>query len=246
MCLAKQIRFIIGGDLVKTDVNRESSYQKRDQNMAGYYLHSLSWEPLHELIENPSNEMIAEFTDLFSKRLEQIRDRLKKSDVMYKWPTTVSFLQDVARHHFAKENWYQDLTSDEADAWESALCEMVELGKRFEHKFHGGDSIYWNAISEGVDHHVKSGSAAIELNDFGKRPFRYVRPDIPEMDWLWYPMHSMHTPNETKNILAELRAAEESIVNSGQTNAPEDYEVLCEMFDEIVPQERALYVRVDT
>jgi hypothetical protein len=104
-CQVKQIRFIIGGDLVKTDVNRKSSYQKRDQNMAGYYLHSLNWEQLHGLIENPSIEQIAKFTDLFSLRLERIRDQLENGYVMHKWPSTDASLQDVVKSHFAKENW---------------------------------------------------------------------------------------------------------------------------------------------
>ena len=214
--------------------------------MAGYYLHSLDWGQLVELVDNPSTEMIAAFTDIFRTCLESIKGRLKKGYVMHKWPTTAAPLQDVVRSHFKKPNWYQDVTSHEGDAWESALCEFVRTDKRFDDKFHGDDHISWFAISQGIDHHRLIGTDAKELADFGTRPFHYARPDEPEMNWLWYPMHSMHTPEETSKIANQLRAAEESILNCGQLGAAVDYRVLSGMFDEIVPKKRALYVRVDT
>ena len=213
--------------------------------MAGYYLHSLDWIAVDQFFNSPTGDDISRFASLLAPRLAEIQDGLEDGFVMFGWPTDANNLAAIVEAHFKLNNWYFDVSSDEGNAWESALTELVENEKQFSSKFHGDDHIYWNAISEAIGHHKSNDSPAPELNSFGRRPFHYSEPEEDEMEWFWHPMHSMHTPDETSLIAKQLLAAEKTVMNSTEVNAPEDFEVLRTVLNEIVPNNRVLYVTLD-
>ena len=85
----------------------------------------------------------------------------------------------------------------------------------------------------------------LALSAFGTRPFRY-HPK-PRRASGWDPMHSMHAPDETRRMLAELRSAGAAVAASGDEDAREQYEEeLIPALEGITADGRALFIQVDT
>jgi hypothetical protein len=116
--------------------------------------------------------------------------------------------------------------------------------------------------------HLKLGGEQIvpdvALSGFGKCPFRYHPPtgaaeikgaapgdegdddeDFEEYDDPWT-MHSMHTPDEVRRMLEELRSIQPAMQSTRNKQALHDYEGLASVLDKLDKERRMLFVQVDT
>ena len=85
------------------------------------------------------------------------------------------------------------------------------------------------------------------LSAFGERAYRYHPPADVAADFFdWRPTHSMHTPDEVRTMLAELRPIGPAIENTTDKQAVRDYDSLISVLEKLDKQRRMLFVQVDT
>ena len=119
------------------------------------------------------------------------------------------------------------------------------VGFRVEH-----DGIYWDALAlarNQLNVPPNQFSPDVALSAFGARAYRYHPPtDVAANFFDWRPMHSMHTPDEVRAMLRELRPIGPAIENASDEQTARDYDSLISVLEKLDKQSRMLFVGVDT
>jgi hypothetical protein len=213
-----------------------------------YFLYSLDWTKFQKFLESPTAKQLAAFSDALADGYDDEYDEFDEDDPIHEWFKDKKATAAVIKSRLAMPDWYSDLSYMGKGLWEPAICTMAH-SKEFGFKSHS-NGIYWDVIEVARKHHKVPVNAInnLAISQFGTRPLRYV-PNPKKRVSLsdWHPTHSMHTPNETVQMLNELEDAGTFITSSDRQGAREDYEnELMPALDSIVKAKRMLYVSVDT
>jgi hypothetical protein len=213
--------------------------------MAGYAIYSLDWGKFQNFVNHPTDQQLLAFSKFLSDGLDQIGDE---------WPSDPEKLRAKVKERLARPDWYGDLSAPAQEAWSNAVCRFCsdtrELGFRVDH-----DGVYWDVIELACKHLSASpnqASSSAMLSSFGKRPYRYHSPakkdddDDDSWDMNWYDYHSMHTPDEVRQIVKEFEMAAQMIEKSRNKQAINDYDSLVPAMEQLAEEGRMLFVQTDT
>lgn len=226
--------------------------------MAGFIIYSLDWNKFKNFVSNPTDEQLLSFSTFLSDGLDQVNEDLdedSEDDMVSDLPSDPEELRGVVKQRLARPDWYGDLSAPAQEAWSNAVysfcSDTEEVGFRVDH-----DGVYWDVIELALRHLNASPneiSPGVALSEFGKRPYAYHRAtkkneddedDSWDMDWFDY--HSMHTPDEVRQMVRELQAAAPAIEKSRDKQAINDYDSLMPVLEQLVEEGRMLFVQTDT
>jgi hypothetical protein len=219
--------------------------------MAGYFLYSLDWNKVNQLIETPSREQLLAFAKCLADELDKADGDLEEGDSILEWPVKTEELCEVIKERLSLSDWYGDLSDEGKEIWQQTLwsffCDnnMEEFGFRVE-----SNSIYWDVIEIIREHHNMPGNQIVDdpLSHFGNRPYRYHLDPNRKLKFSdWTAWHSMHTPEEVKWLLQALTEAESAVRKAKSADVLSDYEdELMPAIEKIAKEGRMLFVHVDT
>jgi hypothetical protein len=191
------------------------------------------------------------FAELISDGLDEHDGEFEDGDAVHDWPSEPVELCDLVEDRLARPDWYGDLSDVGKGIWCNAVfgfCSRTDrdaVGFRVEH-----DGIYWDVLE--LAHKLlklplNRFSPDVALSAFGQRAYRYHPPTDVAGDFFdWRPMHSMHTPDEVRTMLEELRSIGPAIENATDKQAVRDYDSLISVLEKLDKQRRMLFVQVDT
>ena len=219
--------------------------------MAGYIIYSLDWNRFEQFVKQPTDQQLLAFADLFSQAVEADFDELDEEDPVKNWPVEPEELAPHLKAVLSQDNWYGGFSDAGKQVFERTLQNFCMEGEHEMGFDVESDGVYWDVIELICAHHGVRAETITDkaISHFGNRPFRYVPERGRETRdfWQWNPMHSMQTPEEVRQLLAEIREAEQTVLDSGREDAIRDYE------DELVPavtnvaeKNRVLFIGVDT
>ncbi|HVA48161.1 MAG TPA: hypothetical protein VNH11_17480 [Pirellulales bacterium] len=233
--------------------------------MAGYRIYSLGWDKFQNFVSNPTKKQLTAFAKRVSEQLaggedddddDYGDDDEEGADPVREWPTEPDALRKFVKERLARPDWYGDLSDGGKDAWSCAVCYFCEeegpggVGFRVDH-----DGIYWDLLElawkmlkiPGEEIHPD-----VALSAFGRRPYRYTpaatdgsEEDEDDYD-AWQPMHSMHTPDEVRKMLAELESIAPAVEGAKNKQAINDYDALVPVLERLAEEGRMLFIQVDT
>jgi len=231
--------------------------------MAGYIIYSLDWGKFQKFVNDPTRQQLLAFAAIISNWLE---GEFEEGDTVRDWPTEPKELCELVKERLARPDWYGDLSDAGKEMWCEAVygfcCHIKpkEVGFRADHA-----GLYWDVIDlarQQLKLPRDQISPGVALSAFGKRPYRYQPAaeratssdkeadedfDGDDLDWdAWQPMHSMHTPDEVRQILEELRSIRPVFENSKNKQAVNDYDVLIPVLERLDREKRMLFIQVDT
>jgi hypothetical protein len=219
--------------------------------MAGYHIYSLDWDGFLRFVDEPGRAQLLAFAELVSDALDENDQEFEEGDPVHDWPSEPEALCDLVERRLRQPDWYGDLSDTGKSVWERALtgfCDDArpkDVGFRVE-----SDGVYWPVIDIARRHHgiPPNRVTGSILSHFGTRPYRYrPRTDRPLRWGDWTPNHSMHTPEEVRSLLEELREAGPAILSAPEEGARLDYEKeLLPAVDKVARTGRLLYIAVDT
>ena len=218
--------------------------------MAGYCLYSLDWNKFSQFVAEPTDEQLLEFADFFSQEVDQNDGEFDDDDPVADWPADPAELKPYMAELLRKEDWYGELSDVGKCVLEAAIQEYCTddsnpLGFRVD-----SDGVYWPVIDFVRAHFNVPADTVTEaaISRFGLVPFRFVPELNKRMEWgYWFPIHSMHPPDEVKKLLEETQAAEADVMNSNDENAKFEYEdQLVPALTRILNDNRLLFIHVDT
>jgi hypothetical protein len=218
--------------------------------MAGYHIYSLDWDRFLRFVDTPSLAQVRSMAELVSDGLDECDQEFEENDPLRDWSSEPDELSDPVRERLARPDWYGDLSDVGKGLWERALtvfCDDArprEIGFRVE-----SDGVYWDVIEIARLHGIPPNRVTTSvLSHFGTRPYRYHPPAGRTLEWGdWTPNHSMHTPEEVRRLLEELREARAAILSASVEVARSDYEEeLLPGVERIAHAGRLLYIAVDT
>jgi hypothetical protein len=219
--------------------------------VAGYVLYSLDWERFQSLVNNPTRKQLLKFAKLISDGLDQHDGAMEEGDPVHDWPSKPAELCDRVKDRLARPDWYGDLSAVGKEIWCSAVfsfCSSTDrdaVGFRVEH-----DGIYWDVLELAkklLNLPPNRFSPDVALSGFGERAYCYHLPtDVAADFFSWRPMHSMHTPDEVRTMLGELRSIGPAIENATDQQAVRDYDSLISVLENLDKKRRMLFVQVDT
>jgi hypothetical protein len=217
--------------------------------MAGYFIYSLDWDKFHSFVENPSAAQLERFADVVSDTLDRFDSELRKGDPVRHWPSEPGPLGELLRRRLMQPDWYVDLSDGGKTVWDWAIQGFVDEAKKKDMGFRAhGDGISFEVIDLARRHHGIGLITDSPLSHFGTRPYRYHPPGGRLPSWGdWMPYHSMHTPEEVKRLLEELKEAGPTIMAAEEEWARNDYEEeLLPAVQRVARAKRLLYIGVDT
>lgn len=223
---------------------------------SGYIIYSLDWVKFRSLIERPTKPQLKALGGLLAAGIEEYDGEFDEGDPIGDLDAEdePALVKAVTRR-LALPDWYSDLTCCGKAAWEGVIwgaCmeneEGIDVGFRVD-----SDGVYWDVIEIAMSH-LGQRSGVVALSAFGTRPYRYFpgpNPNTPsfaeEDEGDWSPMHSLHTPDETARMLAELRSAGPAVETSGDEDALHDYrDELMPALERIADDQWMLFIQVDT
>ena len=239
--------------------------------MAGYILYSLDWDKFRNFVNSPTRKQLLTFAGLISDALDDNDGGFEEGDPVHDWPSEPKELCPLVKERLARPDWYGDLSDLGRDIWSNAVfsfcCHAApkEVGFRADQ-----DGVYWDVIelaAKQLELDPDQISSDVELSAFGKRPYRYhpaaeaaksrekeardqgdvEEEDVAEDDFdAWQPMQSMHTPDEVRKLLEELRSIRPVFENSKNKQAVHDYDALVPVLERLVEEKRVLFIQVDT
>lgn len=215
--------------------------------MAGYIICSLDGAKLETFLTQPTERLLTKLAGHISIALDYHDRDIEDDDQMASWPSEPAEMLPVLKQHFAKDNWYADFSETEKEVWESGIHDLLDEEKHFDCKCES-EGVYWNVIEEAVNHFGGRKKAAhLEVAHFGTRPFKFeITNSAKRTARVWMPYHSVHLSSEVEAMWGQFKEAKGSILNSSHQEVEDDFEELTRVFENIIPQERALYVCVDT
>jgi hypothetical protein len=237
--------------------------------MAGYSIYSLDWNKFQSFVNNPTPKQLLAFAEIVSKGRGDDDDAFEEGDPVRAWPREPEALCDLVKDRLTRPDWYGDLSHSGKSIWAAAVegfCEDAgakTVGFRVDH-----NGIYWDVLQI-AGQHFNLGpeiSPNIALSTFGKCPYRYhpssaaaaIETPPPggegtDEDEDYYgdygdewAMHSMHTPDEVRKMLEELRSVGPAIEKSRDKQAIDDYDSLLPVLEKLDSEGRMLFVHVDT
>jgi hypothetical protein len=218
--------------------------------MAGYIIYSLDWDKFRAMVERPTPGQLAILAQGLAEEREELDGEFDEDDPISDWPADAEELVPVVAERLARADWYGDLSEAGRQLWESAFyvtCMRAEdLGIDFRVD---SDGVYWDVINLIVerlgDRPETPGRSA--MSRFGTVPLRCPAPPRRRYASYWTPMHSMHPPDEVRQMLAELQSVAPAV------EAARDPEVRSQFSDELLPavervaaDGRLLFIQVDT
>ena len=229
--------------------------------MAGYIISSLDWNKFQRFINSPTQEQLLAFAQLVCEELHEEDSQFRKGDPVRDWPREAEELSALIQHRLALPDWYGDLSDVGKTVWESAVYHFCidekadDVGCECE-----SDGVYWWVIATVWEHHGIPAHCVTEsvVSHFGQRPYRLIPPlRLPGClysllclsvfhRYRWEPSHSMHTPDEVQELLAQLKAASPTIEVSGDEDIKRDYAELLSAVEKVAGDGRMLFIQVDT
>jgi hypothetical protein len=237
--------------------------------MAGYIIYSLDWNKFQNFVNNPTPKQLLAFAEILSQGLGGDGDAFDEGNPIRAWPREPEKLCALVKERLTRPDWYGDLSNGKSN-WEAAVdsfCRDVAaktVGFRVEN-----NGIYWDVVQLAREHFNLGPdeiSPNVALSTFGKCPFRYhpasdavdIGTSAPggegadeDQDY-WgdygddWAMHSMHTPEEVRKMLDELRSVGPAIEKSRNKQAIDDYDALLPVLEKLDSERRMLFVQVDT
>jgi len=233
--------------------------------MAGYIIYSLDWDKFQNFVNNPTHKQLLAVAKIISDGLDGNDAELEDDDPVHDWPSEPEELCDLVKERLARPDWYGDLSDVGKSVWSTAVAGFCRDAGRKAVGFRvDQDSIYWDVLDLARKHlKVEPDQIVpdVALSAFGKRPYRYHPPtdaadiggDEPGDDDEYYgddfddwSMHSMHTPDEVRKMLAELRSVGPAIEGSRNKQAISDYDSFIPVLEKLDKQRRMLFIQVDT
>jgi hypothetical protein len=219
--------------------------------VAGYVLYSLDCDKFQSLVNNPTRNQLLKLAELISDGLDQHDGEFKDGDPAHHWPSKPEELSDLVKERLARPDWYGDLSDVGKEIWCSAVYDFCSttgphaVGFRVDH-----DGIYWDVLAlarKQLNVAPDQFSPDVALSAFGVRAYRYhPRTDVAGDLFAWRPLHSMHTPDEVRTMLGELRSIGPAIENATDEEAASDYDSLISVLEKLDKRRRMLFVHVDT
>ncbi len=218
--------------------------------MAGYIIYSLDWQKFLTMLDHPTSSQLAIFAEGLSVERENLDGEFDDDDPILNWPTDIGSLSSVIADRLALSDWYSDLSEQGRQLWESTIyvtCmqrEDLNIGFRVD-----CDGVYWDVINQIVrqlgDRPEKPGKSA--MSRFGTVPLRCSAPPRQEKRSYWTSMHSMHSPEEVKSMLSELRTVAPVIEAAKNEGVREQFrDALLPAIEQVANDERLLFIQVDT
>lgn len=189
---------------------------------------------------------------------DEEEDDFEAREPVCDWPTEPAALRAAVKERLTRPDWYGDLSDGGKQIWETAVnyfCseESNGVGFRVDH-----DGVYWTLLDiacKQLNVPPNQISSAVALSAFGQRPYRYhpsasgggspYDEDDDDFD-AWHPTHSMHTPDEVRQVLEEFQSVAPAIAISKKKDAINDYDSLMPVLEKLAKEKRMLFVQVDT
>ena len=218
--------------------------------MAGYPIYSLDWDKFRRSRRRPQPPATVGVLRSDLEGMDAADKQFEDNDPLRDWPSEPEELCSLIESRLKQADWYGDLSDAGKSLWDSALTGFCNGGKKDLGFRVESDGVYWDVIELAARHHGIQGSGITEaiLSHFGTRPYRFHppagwRPTFGE----WMPYHSMHTPDEVRRLLQELKEAGPTILSASQKDAKRDYEEeLLPAVEKVARTGRLLYIAVDT
>ncbi len=189
--------------------------------MAGYIIYSLDWDKFQNFVNNPTRKQLLAFAEIVSDGLDGDDAEMEDDDPVRDWPSEPEELCDQVKERLARPDWYGDLSDVGKRIWSSAVDGFCRNADRKTVGFRvDNDGIYWDLLELAwklLKVEPNQIVPDVALSAFGRRPYHYHPPtdtadkegDEPEDDDESYgdewSAHSMHTPDEVRKMLEELR-----------------------------------------
>ncbi len=140
---------------------------------------------------------------------------------------------ESVKSRLAQPDWYAGLSEDDQEQFAGLILEACQsdLSPRVE-----CDGVYWDVIDMIRSHH--KGTTNPEIGYFGCRPYRFSGKARLEL-------HSMHTPDEVKKLLEEVKAAEPTVMACDDEDVIEDFEELLPALQQVANDGRLLLIEID-
>jgi hypothetical protein len=219
--------------------------------MAGYWIYSLDWDKFQKFANRPTKKQLLAFAEHLAEQLDGDDVELADDDPIHEWPREPAELCSLVKARLARPDWYGDLSDAGKSVWSEAVsafcCEEGAggVGLRRDH-----DGIYWDLLDlawKQLNVPTDQVVPEVALSAFGQRPYRYhPDPDAERDLYAWNPMHSMHTPDEVRQILEELQTVAPAIEASKKQRAIHDYDALVPVLEKLAEENRMLFIQVDT
>lgn len=218
--------------------------------MAGYFIYSLDGKKFQKFVARPAREQLLLLAERVSDTMDEYDNQLDDGSVMADWPSDPEALVPILQERLASDDWYAGFSDTEKDVFEISLrgfwqAEENGLGFRVD-----SDGVYWDVIEMIANHHGVRPNESSEkaISRFGKAPYRYHRPPGKTRGAnAWFPYQSMHMPDEVRQLLEEVKAAEDTVMQGDDQNAREEYEEqLLPALEQVAAEGRVLLIVVDT
>ena len=219
----------------------------KGSSVAGYSLYSLDSTKFQRLIDEPTAKELEVLARLLADGFKQLRSHCEAGEPILRVNTDIE-----SRFHFIANrlpllDWYGDLSEAGKSLWEGLIfdacydCDEIDVG--FYHNC--GEGIYWDVIEIAFKALGVPDDAVcdIALSAFGNWPFRYHPKPKDRFD----SSHSMHTLDEVKRMIVELKSIESVMTELEDEETVSDYEdLLLPTLEAIADERRMLFVYVDT
>lgn len=208
--------------------------------MAGYYLYTIDNEVFSQLTTSPTRKQGLLLADHL---LECFDDDDERSEM---WPEDREALARLIIARLAQPDWYSDLSYEDANFWDNVVFALQEEpGQRIGIDFECSDyeSIYWDCAEIAAE----QGATMMAEPTFGSSGFRYFGK--PANDYANYPIYSLFTPEQTRQLLAQLEGVEAYFRSlAGGEGSPREqfFEGLLPTVRSAVDRGRVLWVQTDT
>ncbi len=205
--------------------------------MAGYFISSWDSAAFKRLTTSPTDKDAIVLAS-------QVSEIIEESDV---WPRDVDALADAIKIQLAKNDWYGDLSDEDAEVWDSIvfwLCsdEVAELG--LDSKTTGYGSIYWDCAEEAA----ANGVEMMKEQLFGSSGFRYFGPR--QSRYGYHRMYSILDQHEVKKLFSQLQSVEShfaSLPDDGDGCVREQFfEMLIPTVKYAAENDRCIFIQTDT
>lgn len=205
--------------------------------VAGYYIYSIDPEVFKQLTTEPTPEQAQILADQILDDSEIAAESIFNLE---RDP-----LAAAIQERLASDDWYSDLSYADGLVWES-IIELIResasesLGIEL-HTDTDFDSVYWDVCEQAVKH----GAKAMAEPNFGNSGFRFFGKPTNEHNP--FPMHSIHTPEETKELYKQLRSVQHQFGDDVDLDTSEEFHEALLLPVQIAAENgRYLWVQTDT
>ena len=219
--------------------------------MAGVIIYSLDWPKFNALVERPTPAQVMFLAEGIANERKYWSGNFDECDPVMNWPVDAESLAPFVAMRLDCAYLCTDLSLQEQMLWEttfSGKCMNSNLDVGLREDIEG---VYFDVIaliaSQLGDRPGTLGKSA--MSRFGTAPFRYYASAVPlDLDRSdWRPMHSMHTPDEVRQMLSELRSVTPVVEAAKDPDVREQFRMeLLPAIEQIANEERVLFIQVDT